>query len=444
MRRRWWLWVLTACAVVVLPGMLMRSRAAGAEWGVNNLPPALWLDDHYLNLDLTDVAATTAAVDTSPPGKVLLPRRAGDVVALRPGALQVAVVVRDGLQGYAFSGASMVRDRRLDVTLPGACAVSFTSDGAFLAAATSGGEVLLWGFDSGGFLHEVQRLSGYFGAVALEPSLGRDLWVVAKGQARYVGFDGARWQEVPALALSLSDARSASWHAGRRSLAVLDGTRVRYFAWDGLRFAEVAALSTNAAGAAAVVQHGFGYSVLQGRAVLAYGLTTASVIRSPGLDFTLPEAGEGLAGSPWADQGWVGLTRWGMRYVGWAGTGWAVDPARSVVGVSAGRYEEVAEYRSLLLEASSPVFKVRLEAEATVPGWCVVEYFVTTDGVNWTQVQPGVNLEVREGVKLGYRIRLATARPELPEGPEVDRVRLLQIVHRYLPVSQTGKVRLIR
>lgn len=417
---------------------------AEAGWGVGGLPPALWLDDHYLNLDLTDVAATTTTVDTSPPGKILLPRRAGDVVALRPGAVQVAVVVRDGLQGYAFSGASMVRDRRLDVALPGACAVSFTSDGAFLAAATSGGQVVLWGFNPAGFLREVQRLSGYSEVVALEPGLGRDLWVVTRGQARYLAFSGVRWQEVPALALSLSDARSASWHTGRRSLAVLDGTRVRYFAWDGLRFTEVAAFSTDAAGAAAVVQHGFGYSVLQGRAVLAYGLTAAGAMRSPGLDFTLPEAGEGLAGSPWADKDWVGLTRWGMRYVGWAGTGWAVDPARSVAGVSAGRYEEVAEYRSLLLEASSPVFKVRLEAEATVPGWCVVEYFVTTDGVNWTQVQPSVNLEVPEGMKLGYRIRLATARPELPEGPEVDRVRLLQIVYRYLPVSQTGKVRLIR
>jgi hypothetical protein len=338
----------------------------------------------------------------------------------------------------------MVRDRRLDATLPGACAVSFTSDGGFLAAASTGGQVVIWGFDPAGFLHEVQRLSGYSGVVALEPGLGRDLWVVARGQARYLGFDGARWLEVPSLALLLSDARSASWHAGRRSLAVLDGTRVRYFAWDGSRFTEVAACSADVAGAAAVVQHGMGYSVLQGRVALAYGLTEAGVARCPGLDFTLPEAGEGLVGSPWADKDWVGLTRWGMRYVGWAGIGWTVDPARSVAGVSGGRYEEAAEYRSLLLDAPSPVFKVRLEAEAAVPGWCAVEYFVTTDGVNWTEVQPGVNLEVPEGVKLGYRIRLATARPELPEGPEVDRVRLVQIVYRYLPVSQAGKVRLIK
>lgn len=452
--RRWWLWVLASCVVFVVLGMLARLRVAGAEWGLSNLLPALWLDDDYLNLDLTDVAATTAAVDTSPPGKVLLPRRAGevmrDVVALRPGALQVAVVIKDGLQGYAFDGVRMVRDGRLDAALPEACAVSFTSDGCFLVAATRKGQVVFWGFDSAGSLHEVQRLSGFSGVVAVEPAVGWDVWVVSKERARYLGFDGAKWQEVPALALSLSDARSASWHGQRRSLAVLDGGQVRYFAWDGSRFVEVGAFSVRIGSASAVVQHGLGYSVLQDKAALAYGLTEAGAVRCPSLDFTLPEAAQGLAGSPWADRDWVGLTEWGMRYVGWTGTGWAVDPAKSVAGVSvisevpAGRYEETAEYRSRLLDAVFPVFKVRLEAEALVPEWCSVEYFVTTDGSKWTQVEPGVNAEVPEGMKLGYRIRLATARPELPEGPEVDRVRLLQMVYRYVPVSQAGKVRLIR
>jgi len=452
--RRWWLWVLVVCLVIVVLGVLARFHVAGAEWGLSNLPPALWLDDHYLNLDLTDVAATTAAVDTSPPGKVLLPRRAGevmrDVVALRPGALQVAVVVKDGLQGYAFDGVRMVRDGRLDTALREACAVSFTSDGGFLVAATRKGQVVFWGFDSEGSLHEVQRLSGFSEVVAVEPAVGWDVWVGSKKRAWYLGFDGTKWQEVPALALSLSEARSASWYGQRRSLTVLDGTRVRYFAWEGSRFVEVGAFSTDIGSASAVVQHGLGYSVLQDKTVLAYGLTEAGVVRCPSLDFTFPDAAEGLAGSPWADQDWVGLTGWGMRYVGWTGTGWAVDPARSVAGVSvisevpAGRYEEAAEYRSRLLDAVFPVFKVRLEAEAFVPRWCSVEYFVTTDGSNWTQVEPGVSTEVPEGMKLGYRIRLATARPELPKGPEVDRVRLLQIAYRYLPVSQAGKVRLVR
>lgn len=444
---------MVVCVVLVVLGVFMRLRVVGAEWGLSNLPPALWLDDHYLNLDLTDVAATTATVDTSPPGKVLLPRRAGeamrDVVALRPGALQVAVVVKDGLQGYAFDGVRMVRDGRLDAMLPEACAVSFTSDGGFLVAATRKGLVVFWGFDSQGSLHEVQRLSGFSGVVAVEPAVGWDVWVVSRERARYLGFDGAKWQEVPALALPLSDARAASWHGQRRSLAVLDGTRVRYFAWDGSRFIEVGAFSADVGSASAVVQHGLGYSVLQDKTVLAYGLTEAGAVRCPSLDFTFPDVAEGLAGSPWADQDWVGLTEWGMRYVGWTGTGWAVDPARSVAGVSvisgvpAGRYE-TAEYRSRLLDAVFPVFKVRLEAEAFVPRWCSVEYFVTTDGRDWTQVEPGVSTEVPEGMKLGYRIRLGTTRPELPEGPEVDRVRLLQIVFRYLPVSQAGKVRLIR
>jgi hypothetical protein len=358
--------------------------------------------------------------------------------------MQVVVVVRGGLQGYAFDGSRMVRDTRLDVVLPGVCAVSFTLDGGFLAAATSAGQVVLWGFDARGLPHEIQRLSGYPGVVALEPGMEQDLWVITERQARYLGFDGGKWQEIPALALSVADARSASWHPGRRSLALLDGTRVRYFAWDGSRFVEVAAYSVGVAGATAVVQHGIGYSVLRGQVAVAYGVTESGIVRCPGLDFTLPEAGEGLAGSPWGERDWVGLTSWGMRYAGWTGTGWAVDPARSVAGVFAGRYEEVAEYRSRLLDAVFPVFKVRLEAEATVPGWCSVEYFVTTDGTIWMQIQPGVNVEVPEGMKLGYRIRLSTARPELPRGPEVDRVQLLQVVYRYLPVSQAGKVRLIR
>lgn len=442
--RRWWLWLVVPCVVLAPLGMVIKSRMAGAEWGTSGLPPALWLDDHYLNLDLTDAVATSAAVDTSPPGKVLPPRHVEDVVALRPDALQVAVVVSNGLRGYVFDGTKMVRDTRLDVALDGACAVSFTSDGAYVVVATSGGQVVFWGFDSRGFLHEVQRLSGFPGVVAMEPALGRDVWVVSKDRARYLGFDGNRWQEVTVLGLSLSEAKSASWHGGRRSLAILDGTRVRYFGWDESRFAELAAFSANVGGASAVVQHGLGYSVLQGRIVLGYGLTAQDVVRCPSLDFTLPEVGESLAGSPWGELEWAGLTRWGMRYVGWTGAQWVVDPARSVEGVSAARYAEQAEYRSVLLDAGFPVFKVRLEVEATIPPWCSVEYFVTTDGANWVPVEPGMNVEVPEGMKLGYWMRLVTSRPEHVQGPEIDRVKLLQIVYRYVPVIRGGKVRLIR
>ncbi|MEW5934664.1 MAG: WD40 repeat domain-containing protein, partial [Bacillota bacterium] len=201
-------------AALVLAAALPLVRAGG-------LPPLIWAEDHYLDLSKTDSARTTALVDTSPPGLVVLPREWGRV-ALHPAEMSLVAVVPGQLRGYGFDGSRLVRDPRLDVSFPGVVAVAFSSDGRFLAAVSSSGEVRVWGRDANGVLRQLASLSGFAGAVALEPARGADFWVVASSSARYLGFDGSSWHEVSAFRLAFSGALWASWYAPRGVLAVVD------------------------------------------------------------------------------------------------------------------------------------------------------------------------------------------------------------------------------
>lgn len=419
-----------AALVVVLAAALPLARAEG-------LPPLIWLEDHYLDLSKTDSSRTTAVVDTSPPGLVVLPREWGRV-ALHPSELSLVAVAPGQLRGYGFDGSRLVRDPRLDVSFPGVFAAAFSSDGRFLAAVSSSGELRVWGRDSGGVLRRVASLGGFVGTVALEPARGADFWVVASSWARYLGFDGSSWREVGALRLAFSGAVSASWYAPRELLAVLDVGRVRCFGFDGSGFRELPSLGASVPGAVAVAQHGLGYGVVSGRRVLCYGLSPSGAVRLPSLDVTLPEDGYGGAVSLWGGFDFVALTSWGARYLAWSGSGWAPDSARSLPGASGG-YRPSAEYRSAVFPAQVPVDRVRLEAEYQVPSGCGLVFQVSTDGgAAWVDVEPFENLDVPPGPSLCYRVLLSTSGPALT--PSVDRVRLLQI-GRY---DVFCRVRLIR
>ncbi|MEW5935213.1 MAG: hypothetical protein AB1816_16675, partial [Bacillota bacterium] len=79
-------------AALALAAALPLVRAQG-------LPPLVWLEDHYLDLTKTDSLRTTAVVDTSPPGLVVLPREWGRV-ALHPLEMRLVGVGPGGLRGY--------------------------------------------------------------------------------------------------------------------------------------------------------------------------------------------------------------------------------------------------------------------------------------------------------------------------------------------------------
>ena len=415
---------------LVLAAALPLVRAGG-------LPPLIWAEDHYLDLSKTDSLRTSALVDTSPPGLVVLPREWGRV-ALHPAELSLVAVAPGQLRGYGFDGSRLVRDPRLDAFFPGVVAAAFSSDGRFLAAVSSSGEVRVWGRDAGGVLRLLASLAGFAGAVALEPARGADFWVVASSSARYLGFDGSSWREVGAFRLPLSGAVSASWYAPRGVLAVLDAGRVRCFGFDGSRFQELPALGAAAPGASGVVQHGLGYGVVSGRQVLCYGFSPSGAVRLPSLDVTLPEDGCGGAVSLWGGFDFVALTSWGARYLAWSGSGWALDLARSLPGVSGG-YRPSAEYRSVVFPAQVPVDRVRFEAEYQVPSGCGLLFQVSTDGGStWTDVVLFENLDVPSGPSLCYRVLLSSGDPAAT--PAVDRVRLLQIGRYGVPCG----VRLIR
>lgn len=418
--------VLLCLALIVLFLVSVpRTLAQGGLVGV---------DDHFLDLSRVDQAVTTALVDTAPPGLVYLPS-SGDAVALRPGTLQLAAVAQGGVKGYAWDGTRMARDVRLDVSLPGAVAVAFSSDGGLMAAGTSS-QVRVWGFDASGYARTLAALGGFSRVLALEPGRGWDFWVLEPARAVCLGFDGASWR--PAFSLSLSRGLSMSWSIERRSLAVLDGDRVRYFGFGGSGFVEVPACGASVSGASGVVQHGHGYSVVAGRTALGYALTASGAARSPALDLALPEQGFGGAVSPWGPYDWVVQTSYGARYVAWTGSGWLFDPTRTVAGVFGG-YRDLTELRSVVFPSSEPVARVRLEAECQIPAGTSLQFEVSTDGgAVWTPVPLGVNTDVSQGSSLCYRALLASSDPSVT--PVLDRVRLLQISY----VEGPSKVKLIR
>ncbi|MGB9866531.1 MAG: hypothetical protein ACPLPR_01285 [Bacillota bacterium] len=402
------------------------------------LPPLIWVEDDYLDFSKTDSLRTTAVVDTVPPGLVVLPREWGRV-ALHPSEMSLVAAAPDGLRGYGFDGSRLVRDSRLDASFPGVFAAAFSSDGRFLAAVSSSGEVRVWGRDPEGVLRQVASLSGFAGAVALEPAFGADFWVVGSTWARYLGFDGSSWREVGAFRLLLSGAVSGSWYAPRGLLAVLDAGRVRCFGFDGATFREVPAFGVPAEGASGVVQHGIGYGVVVGDRVLCYGFGPEGVVRVPSLDVVLPEACFGGAVSLWGDLDFVVVTDWGARYLAWSGSGWCFDPARSLSGEVWGGYRPSAEYRSVVVASEVPVELVYLEAEYQVPSGCGLVFQVSTDGgFTWTDAVPSEVQEVPSGPSLGYRALLSSPDPAVT--PSIDRVTLLQIGRYSLP----PKVRLIR
>jgi len=413
-------WLVGVVLVVILAAWFLPARAENGLIAV---------DDHFLDLSRVDVGNTTAAVDTAPPGLVYLPR-SGDSVALRPGALQYAVVVPGGISGYVWNGTAMARDPQLDVSFPGAVAVAFSEDGGFLAAASSS-EVRVYGFDQAGSPRQVAAVGGFSGVVALEPGPARDFWVAQSNRLVYLGFDGNAWRQVQSVPLTRG--LSASWSGARQSLAVLDGDRVRYFGFDGSSFVEVPSCGAQVAGASGVVQHGHGYSVISGQSAQGYAITASGAVRSPGLDVALPERGFGGAESPWGEYDWAAVTSWGVRYFAWEGSRWVLDGVRSVPGTFGG-YRDFAELRSVAFPASEPVRRVRLEAECQVPGGTSLVFEVSTDGgATWTAVPLAENTDVPEGNSLIYRVLFSTSDPALT--PVLDRVRALQIKYLNVPAG---------
>ena len=424
-----------------LAALLLPDRAVQE----GDLGYLLYVDDHFLSLDKTDRQFTTAAVHTGPPGVVMLPRSgSGDVVALRPGALQLVVVEDNRIRGYSFSGSSMVPDPRLEVAFPGVRAVAWTSDGRFLAAA-SDSRVRVWGLDSEGRLRQISQWSlAGSELVALEGGPGADLWLVEQRKAVRYGFTGSGWAPLAGDSFALEEGKAASWDSRRQALAVLDGSKVRCFALSASGFVEVLQWEAEVAGACGVAVHGLGYSVIVGRTARSYGYGPAGVVRIPALDLDLGGEGLGAATSPWGEFEWVAVTPWGVRYAGWGGSGWVFDPARSVAGaIGGGVIADHAEFRSVVFPALVPVFKVRLEVEAQVPAGSEVRYEVSTDGGSrWVELVPGVNTLVPEGNAVVYRMLLF--RGTSARGPEVDRVVLAQIAYRYLPGRVGGFVRLVK
>ena len=424
MRRAFWLVV----AVLVLAALPL-VRAEG-------LLPLAWAEDHYLDLSKTDSSRTTALVDTASPGLVVLPRGWGSV-ALHPSEMVLVAAGSGFLRGYGFDGSRLVRVPSLDASFPGVLAAAFSSDGRYLAALSSSGELRVWGRASGGSLRQLASLGGFSSATGVESGPGPGFWVVGPSRVALVAFDGSSWREVPSLSVS-PGGEAASYYAPRGSLLVLHGSQVRWYGFDGSRYREVASFGASEPGAVGLVQHGLGYGVVVGSRVKAYGLGPSGSLRLPSLDVLLPEEGLGGAVSLWGERDFVVLTRWGARYCAWSGSGWVLDPARSLAGVVGG-YVSPAEYRSLVFPAALPVDRVRLEAEYQVPSGCGVVFQVSGDGGStWTEVVPFENLDVPAGDSLCYRLLLSSSDPG--STPSVDRVRLFQI-GRY---SVAVRVRLIR
>lgn len=416
---------------------------------VRSATDLLIFTDDYVNTSYMDPDRSTAAVDTTVPGNVQLPGLLFTKAALRPGKYDLLVVAEDQgiVQGYSFTGTSM-KQSAIEVTFPGVLSAAWSTDGGefFLA---SGSEVRVYGLNDAGAAVELVplRLTGLSGAKQVVGGPGKDFWLLTGQSARYYAYSGTGYREYPALDLTLSNAKEASYDFDRRTLYVLDGDTVRAFAMDGSEYREVPDFEATAAGARSVAAARSGYRVLTDSSVIFFGYQADHVSRFPPLEDSI--SGAFLASSPWGLVDYALVTPQGVKYRGFTGFGYrTVEGLTAWSSVSGGKFSPYAVFVSTPIPSLVPIGRVRLEMTASTPPGTAVGVDVSTDhGADWFPVAPDMNTDLPLGVDIMYRLSLYTS--DISITPKVDRVKILQIIYETIPLNAVqgsghGHVRLTK
>jgi hypothetical protein len=430
-----------ACLVVLA---LARAAAAGDA-------PPYWFEDHYTTTASVDLAATTAAVDTSGSGTVRLPYAPVEV-AFDPHGSYALVATERGVAAEVFDGRAVRAVTPWNLGTLDATGVTWVASGAALAVSTPT-EVAVYGVDALGrvVLGARAAISGIDGlapgpaalpsAVLAGTSSGAQL-LEAQG-ADLVPLSGGPWGQADNLgvAATADGSVAATWQPEGVEIWTWSGAAYRRApAWDP----PVPPLADGPIAGVAFFPQGGGYWVLTGEGQLfAYAYGTAGASFLAGLSISLatdPALPAGIAAG-WSP-GAVGvLYPWGWTYASPGGAGTLrPDPARSLTGQTWAMFAPAAVLQSVALSVDHSVTAVRVEdaacAAGEVPPACAappvlppgtaIAYAVSTDGcATWTPAAAFANVALPGGSALCYRLLLTTADPTLT--PVVDVTALYEI-----------------
>ena len=401
---------------------LLADVFCGAEAG------PWWLSDHFTDLSKLNMSATTAEVDTAFPGKVRL-AKTPQAVAACPSRVEYCVMEEGGIRRYVHDGGSMrASPEGYAVSLPGAFSGSYSETGERLFVA-AGDFVRVYGFDGEGF-REMLSL-GVPGLLAVSSAgEGEDFFVLTSQSAMYYAWSGSEYSRVAPFDISGLSAGRALSASGRGIVMVLDGRTLRFFKRTEAGLSEVLALrevlSENPIGAGLSWDGSLARVLFSDRAE-CYQVGPDDTVKLPSFTVSLSSLPLAVACSPWAEEDFAVLKPSGVDWYSRSDTGWRINQALSVSGLSLFVYRQTGEVHSKIFALDHDIEKVRLEASYSAPQDTSVTFQVTTDGgATWTDVPLNENVLVPPGRDVGLKIVLSSS-PARDSTPEVDSVDLFEI-----------------
>ena len=428
--------------VAVAVASLIAASAAVRAAGVKNANP-YWFQDGYHTTQYVSPSATSAIVDTAGTGTVYLPPLSADAMAYAPayvGADILEVATANGVRGWGFDGAAMVREPFLDVPVSQPAGVAFLGQAASGQAALGvrlavGGVsgpasgVGIYGWNGATWAHvlSVSTPPGLVGVAA-----GADGGVLAATSYGMTLYGPTGTSE--ATIAGLAGVRGVASAANGSLVAVWTAATASFYAWDGHAYRALSSLDAAAPGGGTLIgvapfRGGNGYWLITPTQAVAYGWDGAAMTWLPQWGMTTMPANVVAAATGWADTpgGLALLSASGVRYMAAPAGTESASAARRITGQSWPVFAPTAQLQSTLLSIGHNVTEVKMvDSMAALPGSATIDYAVSTDGGGtWTTTPPLQPTDVPAGSQLMYRALLGTSNQA--QTPVLDATNLYEI-----------------